>query len=128
MRRRALALIFLIASPALATPLPVHMLVPGFTVRELPIQITNLNNLAYGPDSKLYAVGYDGRVHVLTDTDGDGLEDHVEPWCYDHAADLRAPVGVLIRPAGMYVASKGRVSLLTDTTGGGKADHYEVVV
>src|SRR5258708_1366833 len=68
------------------SPLPVHMLVPGFPVRELPVGVTNLNNVAYGPDGRLYAVGYDGRIHVLVDTDGDGLEDTVLPWCYDHAA------------------------------------------
>jgi putative heme-binding domain-containing protein len=117
------------SGPATApAPLPVHMLVPGFTVRELPVRLTNLNNVAYGPDGRLYAVGYDGRVHVLVDSDGDGLEDTVLPWCYDHAADMRAPVGMIIRPEGMYIASKGRVSLLKDTTGKGVADQYEVVV
>lgn len=116
------------ASRPATQPIPVHMLVPGFTVRELPVQVTNLNNVEYGPDGRLYAVGYDGRVHVLVDTDGDGLEDTVKPWCYDHAADMRAPVGMVIRPEGIYISSKGRVSLLRDTTGSGVADHYEMVV
>ena len=53
----------------------IHMLVPGFTVRELPVELTNINNLEYAPDGRLFAVGYDGRIHILTDTDGDGLED-----------------------------------------------------
>lgn len=128
------ALLSLVVTNAGAAPttapaaLPVHMLVPGFTVRKLPLHLTNLNNLAYGPDNRLYAVGYDGRVHVLIDTDHDGLEDTALPWSYDHAADMRAPVGMIVRPEGMYVASKGRVSLLKDTTGSGRADHYEVVV
>jgi putative heme-binding domain-containing protein len=129
----ALMLLCIAAGPTTApstapAPLPVHMLVPGFTVRELPLKLTNLNNIAYGPDGRLYAVGYDGRIHALVDSDGDGLEDTVIPWCYDHAADLRAPVGMIIRPDGMYIASKGQVSLLKDTTGKGVADHYEVVV
>src|SRR5947209_4849569 len=103
----------LLAAPPLAsgqtrsTTLPVHMLVPGFTVRELPVQLTNLNNVAYAPDGRLFAVGYDGRVHVLMDTDHDGVEDTVQPWNYEHAADMRAPVGMIIRPEGMYIASKG---------------------
>src|SRR5688500_3736295 len=52
-----------------STPLPLRMLVPGFTIRELPIDLTNLNNLEYPPDGRLFAVGYDGRVQILTDTD-----------------------------------------------------------
>src|SRR5262245_32349272 len=54
------------------------MLVPGFTVRELPVEITSLNNVEYAPDGRLFAGGYDGRFHMLRDTDGDGLEDKVE--------------------------------------------------
>src|SRR5882672_8285022 len=54
---------------------PVQMLVPGFTVRELPLQLRNINNLVYAPDGRLFALGYDGNVHQLKDTDGDGLED-----------------------------------------------------
>ena len=53
----------------------VHMLVPGFTVRELPVRLSNLNNLRFAPDGRLFALGYDGRVHVLRDTNGDGLEE-----------------------------------------------------
>ena len=56
----------------------VRMLVPGFTVRELPIKLTSLNNLEYAPDGRLFAGGYDGRFHLLRDTDGDGLEDKVD--------------------------------------------------
>ena len=55
----------------------VHMLIPGFTVRELPIKLTSLNNIEYGPDGRLFAAGYDGRFHLLRDTDSDGLEDKV---------------------------------------------------
>ena len=57
-------------------PLPVQMLVPGFTVRELPIKLTSLNNIEYAPDGRLFAGGYDGRFHLLRDTDSDGLEDN----------------------------------------------------
>src|SRR5215216_4451625 len=68
--------------PAGDPSLPVQMLVPGFTVRELPIKggLTNINNLEYTPDGRLFALGYDGRVHVLTDTDGDGVEDVAKTW------------------------------------------------
>ena len=53
----------------------VSMLEPGFTVWELPVRLSNINNLRFKPDGKLTALGYDGRVHILQDTDGDGLED-----------------------------------------------------
>src|SRR6266404_4996016 len=58
-----------------SNPPPVQMLVPGFTVRQLPLQLNNINNLAYAPDGRLFALCYDGNVLQLKDTDGDGLED-----------------------------------------------------
>jgi hypothetical protein len=54
----------------ISDPPPVQMLVPGFTVRELPVGLRNLNNLVYAPDGRLFALGYDGNVHQLADTDG----------------------------------------------------------
>src|SRR5258706_2174119 len=109
-------------------PFPVHMLVPGFTVRELPVQLTNINNIEYAPDGRLFAVGYDGRVHVLTDTDNDGLEDTARVYYSGKAGEIRAPVGMCIRPEGIYIASKGRISLIKDTDHDGIADVGEVVV
>src|SRR5689334_4659639 len=58
-----------------SNPPPVQMLVPGFTVRELPVQLNNVNNLVYAPDGRLFALCYDGNVFQLLDTNGDGLED-----------------------------------------------------
>ena len=52
---------------------PVQMLVPGFSVRELPVQLRNINNLVYAPDGRLFALGYDGNVYQLKDSDGDVL-------------------------------------------------------
>ena len=69
----------------------VHMLVPGFTVQELPVRLSNLNNLRFAPDGRLFALAYDGRIHVLRDTDGDGLEDS-EQFFWDKTT-LTVPVG-----------------------------------
>ena len=56
----------------------VQMLVPGFTVEELPIALRNQNNLRYRHDGKLVALGYDGRIQLVTDTDGDGISRRYE--------------------------------------------------
>ncbi len=109
-----------------AAPPPVTFLVPGFQVRELPVRLSNINNVRYGPDGRLYACGYDGRVHVLVDSDGDGLEDKVLPY-WDKKGDLMTPVGMEVTREGVIVASRGRVSLLKDTDGDGVADAHEIL-
>jgi len=99
---------------AVATPPEaVTMLSPGFRARKLPVQLTNINNVEYAPDGRLFALGYDGRVHVLTDRDGDGLEETVTTY-YDGEGDLRAPIGMALAAEGLYVASKGKVSLIRE--------------
>ena len=73
----------------------ITMLVPGFTVRELPVKLTNLNNLEYAADGRLFAGGYDGRFHVLRDTDGDGLEDKVDTFAA--ATNENYPLGMAVK-------------------------------
>ena len=106
-------------------PALVHMLVPGFTVRELPVHLSNLNNLRFAPDGRLFALGYDGRVHVLRDTNGDGLEDTDEIF-WDQPT-LSVPVGMALAPEGVYVSSHGKISLLRDTNADGKVDAEEII-
>ena len=105
----------------------VTALVPGLTVRRLPVSLTNIDSVDYGPDGRLYAAGYDGRVHVLTDTDGDGVEDKAEVF-WSKAGDLLTPVGMLATDEGVYVAARGKIALLRDTNGDGIADTSEAVV
>ena len=93
-------------------PPAVQMLVPGFTVHELPLKIVNLNNVRYRHDGKLVGLGYDGRIHLLTDTDGDGLEDRSE-LLWDKQT-LRAPIGMELRGDQVFVASKGKVSVIAN--------------
>ena len=107
-------------------PPPVQMLVPGFSVRELPLKLGNLTNIRYRHDGKLVALGYDGRVHLLTDTDRDGIPDKPEIW-WDKAP-LTAPIGLALLPAGdprgegAFVASKSKLSLLLDKDRDGTAE------
>ncbi len=103
----------------------VRVLASGFTVRPLPLRLTNVNNLAFAPDGKLFALTYDGRVLRLADTDGDGLEDRAE--AFWDKAPLQVPVGLAWSPEGLYVSSNGKVSLLRDGDGDGVADREEVV-
>lgn len=110
-----------------APPPPVTVFAPGVTVRELPVKLSNIDNVRYGPDGKLYAAGYDGRVSVLVDTDGDGLEDKVVPF-WDKKGELLTVIGMEVNPDGVYLASRGRVSLLKDTDGDGIADECRTIV
>jgi putative heme-binding domain-containing protein len=115
----------------LSNPPVIQMLAPGFTVHEMPIKISNINNVRYRPDGKLLALGYDGRLHLLSDTDGDGLEDKDE--IFWDKSSLRAPMGVAFLPAGdprgdgVFVPSKGKLSLILDRDRDGQADE-EIVV
>ncbi len=105
----------------------VEALIPGIDIQRLPVNLTNINSVEYGPDGRLYAAGYDGRIHVLTDTNGDGLEDKTEVF-WSKPGDLLTPVGNLPTKEGVYVAARGKVVLLRDTSGNGLADVSDAVV
>lgn len=109
----------------------VQMLVPGFAVEELPAQLRNLTGIRYRHDGKLVALGYDGKIHLVSDGDGDGREDRSTVF-WDKSI-LRGPIGMALLPAndprgdGVFVASKGKVSLFLDPDRDGVADQ-EIVV
>lgn len=104
----------------------VQVFVPGFSVKALPLTLTNINVVRYGPDGRLYGLAYDGHIYVLTDTDGDGLEDKADYW-WDKAP-LVMPVGMVIGDdGGIYVTSKNKVSVIKDVDKDGKAETEEVI-
>ena len=110
----------------------VQILVPGFRVRKLPLQLTNINNLRYRDDGKLIALAYNGNVFVLSDTDGDGLEDTSQIF-WNNNGRLRGPLGMHVttrdysRGSGVIVASKGKVSFLHDRNRDDVADEEQVI-
>lgn len=117
--------------PAVNPP-PIQMLVPGFDVTELPVQLTNVNNVRYREDGVLVTLGYNGDLHHLRDTNSDGIEDSSRVF-YKNTGSLRGPIGLLLTPPGYsygrgaFVASKGKVTLITDTDGDDIADSERVV-
>ena len=108
-------------------PPPVQMFVPGFTVRELPVDLTNLNNVKYRPDGTLVGLGYDGKVWLLRDTDNDGVEDQATQF-WDNRSGLRSAIGMDLTPPGyqhgdgLFVVGKTRCVLIVDTDKNGVAD------
>ena len=123
---RTLAPLMAVTSPPL-----VQMFMPGFSAHELPVSLNNINCLKYREDGKLVALGYDGNIWLLSDSDGDGLEDKTAPF-WDKPT-MRAPIGMALTPPhypkgrGVFVASKGKLSLIVDTNRDDIADQ-EIIV
>lgn len=107
-----------------ATPSPVQMLTGGFTVRELPVQLTSINNVEYAADGRLFAAGYDGRVHVLRDQDGDGVEEAVATFWEKTSPNY--PLGIAVRDGVPYLVLSNEVVRFVDANGDGVPDTREV--
>lgn len=104
----------------------VQMLVPGFTVRALPVVLPNINAVRYRADGRLVALAFNGKVFLLTDTDGDGVEDKADIF-YDPPRP-HPSLNLLLTPPGyshgngVFVARKGALVLELDTDGDDRAD------
>jgi hypothetical protein len=107
-------------------PLPAQVHFSGFSARELPVDLNNVNNVRCRPDGQLVAVGYDGRIWLLYDADGDGLEETARPF-WDKQT-LRARIGAALTPPGyprgqgLFVAAKDKLALILDNNGDDRAD------
>jgi putative heme-binding domain-containing protein len=113
-------------------PAAVQLLVPGFSWRELPVELQNVNNLRYREDGTLVAGGYDGNVWLLDDRDGDGIEESVRRY-FENRGSIRAPIGMALAPPGfppgrgVIVACKERIVLLADEDGDDLADAEKTI-
>jgi len=97
-----------------SNPPPVQMLVPGFTVRELPLELNNINNIAFAPDGRLFVLCYDGNVLQLKDTNGDGLEDTATHFYKNDKNEILPSIGMCWGANGLYIPGQGRVIHLRD--------------
>ena len=103
-----------------------RMLLPGFTVRELPVKLTSLNNVEYAADGRLVAGGYDGRFHLLRDSDGDGLKERVDTFWPHTSANY--PVGIVVRDGDPHFMLADEIVRFRDTDGNLIPDKRETVV
>ena len=104
----------------------VQMLVPGFRVDELPMRLTNLNNIEYAPDGRLFAGGYDGRFHLLRDADGDGLEDRVDTFSGETTDNY--PLGMVVKDGMPHALLADEIIRFRDADGDGIPESRESVV
>ncbi len=114
------------------SPPLVQMLMPRYVVREIPVELNNVNNVLYRDDGTLVALGYDGNIHLLTDSDGDELKDsHRLFW--QNEGQLSSPIGMALTPPGyehgrgVLVAAKSKCALILDVDGDDRADK-EIIV
>jgi len=109
-----------------------QMLVPGFTVRTLPVELTNLVNLQYRHDGVLVALGYNGNIWLIRDSNGDGIEDQATLF-WEGKGKITAPIGMDLAPKGtahgdaVFFACKGKVMMVTDRDGDGFAEEEQVI-
>ncbi|MFP6750067.1 MAG: hypothetical protein VB855_00180, partial [Pirellulaceae bacterium] len=97
---------------------------PGIRVTRLPLADELMpTGLSWRSDGTLFVSSLKGRVWVARDTDGDGLEDQIEPF----SDELAAPFGVVAHDDYVDVINKYALLRLYDRDGDGHADRTETL-
>ncbi len=111
--------------PESTIDLPGAQLPPGFSFK-LFADIYRPTSLAFSADGALYMTSFDGTVHILRDTDGDGRADSDTLF----AQGFNTALGITLHPQSgdVYVSDMGRITLLRDTNGDGRADVRQEIV
>ena len=108
-----------------------HPLLPGISAVPLPVDLPNCNNVLYRHDGKLVALGYAGDLFLLTDTDGDGAEDHVELF-WESKGRITGQIGMDLAPKGsphgnaVFLAAKGKILMIADQDGDDRDYHEQL--
>ena len=109
-----------------------HPLLPGISAELLPLDLPNCNNVLYRHDGKLVALGYAGDLFLLTDSDGDGAEDHAELF-WESKGRMTGQIGMDLAPAGsphgnaVFLAVKGKIVMIADKDGDDRAEHVQTL-
>jgi mono/diheme cytochrome c family protein len=107
-----------------AEPAAKLAVVPGYDALRLPLPRSEMpTGLAWRDDGTLVMCSLKGSVWLVRDTDGDGLEDHLELV----ADGLAAPYGVACRGAAIDVATKFGVIRLSQLRADGRARRADVI-
>ncbi len=98
---------------------------PGFSFIKFA-DLYRPTSLAFDAAGRLYVTSFDGRVHILSDEDGDGRSDSDTVF----ASGFSTALGITLRPGtnDVYVSSNGQITRLRDEDGDNQADFREVFV
>ena len=109
-----------------------HPLVPGLIAEPLPVDLPNCNNVQYRHDGKLVALGYQGQLYLLSDSDGDGVEDQVDVF-WDSEGREVGQIGMDLAPKGspygnaVFLCVKGKILMVADQDGDDKAEVVQTI-
>ncbi|MCP4422111.1 MAG: hypothetical protein GY805_36320 [Chloroflexi bacterium] len=98
---------------------------PGFSFIEFAA-IYRPTSFAFDSAGRLYVTSFDGTVHILQDSDGNGRSDSDILF----ANGFNTALGITLRPGtdDVYVSSNGRITLLRDENGDDQADSSQIMV
>lgn len=104
--------------PPLAEPVKIET-TPGFDSTRLPLSDEIMpTGLAWREDGTLVVTSLKGRVWLVRDSDGDGLEDQLQPF----SDELAAPFGAVAEGDHIDVVNKFALLRLYDRDGDGRAE------